>query len=157
MPSHDDGTEITYHGHRLESGSVTITVETADGTRIGPLPHVVRHSPSGMNWGYRGSGPCDTALSLLLAAQGDNAVCPLCHGTGRVVYTSDGQETRAEPFDPGRHPWTRQGWHCTCDAGFQKVPYMQFTDMVASWGPEWKISRAYILAWLQEIRNTGNL
>ena len=30
-----------------------------------PLEHVVRHSPTGMNWGYGGSGPSDTALSIL--------------------------------------------------------------------------------------------
>jgi len=29
------------------------------------LPHIVRHSPDGFNWGYSGSGPADTALSIL--------------------------------------------------------------------------------------------
>ena len=28
---------------------------------------IVRHSPTGMNWGYGGSGPGDTALNVLLA------------------------------------------------------------------------------------------
>lgn len=28
-------------------------------------PHIKRHSPTGMNWGYGGSGPADLALSLL--------------------------------------------------------------------------------------------
>ncbi len=28
-------------------------------------PHIMRHSPDGMNWGYGGSGPSDLALSLL--------------------------------------------------------------------------------------------
>ena len=29
------------------------------------LPHIVRHSPDGFNWSYSGSGPADTALSIL--------------------------------------------------------------------------------------------
>lgn len=29
------------------------------------LPHIERHSPDGFNWGYAGSGPADTALSIL--------------------------------------------------------------------------------------------
>jgi len=29
------------------------------------LKHIVRHSPTGFNWGYGGSGPADTALSIL--------------------------------------------------------------------------------------------
>lgn len=32
-----------------------------------PIHHVVRHSPSGMEWGYAGSGPADAALSILHA------------------------------------------------------------------------------------------
>ncbi|PAP74225.1 hypothetical protein BSZ37_21095 [Rubrivirga marina] len=30
-------------------------------------PHLVRHSPSGPEWGYRGSGPADCARSVLIA------------------------------------------------------------------------------------------
>ncbi|MBW7995381.1 MAG: hypothetical protein FVQ81_02175 [Candidatus Glassbacteria bacterium] len=29
------------------------------------LPHIVKHSPLGMDWGHQGSGPADTALSVL--------------------------------------------------------------------------------------------
>ena len=32
--------------------------------------HIVRHSPTGMTWGYGGSGPADLALSLLTAVVG---------------------------------------------------------------------------------------
>jgi hypothetical protein len=32
-----------------------------------PLEHVVRHSPSGIEWGYGGSGPADLARSILFA------------------------------------------------------------------------------------------
>lgn len=34
--------------------------------------HIVLHSPTGMNWGYGGSGPADLALSLLAAVVGKN-------------------------------------------------------------------------------------
>jgi len=30
-----------------------------------PLKHIERHSADGFNWGYGGSGPADTALSIL--------------------------------------------------------------------------------------------
>ncbi len=37
-----------------------------DGLDLGlPLKQVVRHSPTGMEWGYGGSSPADTALSIL--------------------------------------------------------------------------------------------
>ena len=39
----------------------------ADGTARMTCPHVVRHSPTGPEWGYHGSGPADCARSVLLA------------------------------------------------------------------------------------------
>lgn len=30
------------------------------------LKHLIRHSPSGLEWGYEGSGPADLAFSLLI-------------------------------------------------------------------------------------------
>lgn len=32
---------------------------------IGVVQHVIKHSPTGMSWGYGGSGPADCALSIL--------------------------------------------------------------------------------------------
>lgn len=41
---------------------------TARAMRRGrPLMHAVRHSPTGIEWGYLGSGPADLARSILLA------------------------------------------------------------------------------------------
>ena len=40
---------------------------TFEGDAHASVPHVVRHSPSGIEWGYGGSGPADLALSVLLA------------------------------------------------------------------------------------------
>ena len=41
----------------------TITVSDEKGTR--PLKHILYHSPTGMEWGYGGSGPSDLARSIL--------------------------------------------------------------------------------------------
>lgn len=35
------------------------------GESIGPLPHLVQHSPDGFEWGYGGSGPSDLARSIV--------------------------------------------------------------------------------------------
>ncbi len=41
----------------------TIIVSDEKGTRL--LRHIVYHSPTGMEWGYGGSGPSDLARSIL--------------------------------------------------------------------------------------------
>lgn len=46
-----------------EENENTITVSDEKGTR--PLKHIVYHSPTGMEWGYGGSGPSDLARSIL--------------------------------------------------------------------------------------------
>lgn len=46
--------------------SILVEERQPDGLDLGlPLKQVVRHSPTGMEWGYGGSGPSDTALSIL--------------------------------------------------------------------------------------------
>ena len=40
-------------------------VEVMEGAKYRPLHHIIRHSPTGMEWGYGGSGPGDLALSIL--------------------------------------------------------------------------------------------
>lgn len=54
----------TYVGRRLPIGHCQVTVVVKDGKNY-PLRHVVRHSPTGFQWGYGGSGPADLALSIL--------------------------------------------------------------------------------------------
>jgi hypothetical protein len=66
----------TYRGAKRsrELGMTTIRVrdERAPGTAVEhDLFHVVRHSPTGFNWGYGGSGPADTALSILTDCAGE--------------------------------------------------------------------------------------
>ena len=52
----------------------TITVLT-DG-RSYPLKHIVHHSPTGMNWGYGGSGAADCARSILVDLAGIKVADP---------------------------------------------------------------------------------
>lgn len=57
----------TYYGDNQSVGGQIITVmfDESDGKTSYPLPHIVRHSPDGFQWGYGGSGPADAALSIL--------------------------------------------------------------------------------------------
>lgn len=52
-----------YSGFRDHTGHPHVSVD--QGGTLRPLPHFVRHSPTGMEWGYHGSGPADLARSLL--------------------------------------------------------------------------------------------
>jgi len=52
-----------YQGRRFNPDDpLSEAIVTVNGR---PLKHIVRHSPTGFNWGYAGSGPADTALSIL--------------------------------------------------------------------------------------------
>lgn len=78
---------VTYVGRRDEQGHASVFVEEAEARAIErPLPHVVKHSPTGLEWGYAGSGPADLALSILSHATG----CP--KGVAPVLY----QEFKAQ-------------------------------------------------------------
>lgn len=48
-----------YRGARTSDGTAVVSVNGV------PLTHIVRHSPTGLEFGYGGSGPADTALSIL--------------------------------------------------------------------------------------------
>lgn len=52
-----------YVGTNRGIGGQKIVVQ--DGMTTRPLKHVVRHSPTGFQWGYGGLGPSDAALSIL--------------------------------------------------------------------------------------------
>jgi hypothetical protein len=53
----------TYLFNRDSAGRALITVK--DGNTLYPLKHIIVHSPTGMEYGYGGSGPSDTAISIL--------------------------------------------------------------------------------------------
>lgn len=58
-----------YHGSRF-NGRCIVVVEIIDDdgtiTRTYPLCHFNRHSPSGFEWGYSGSGPADLARAIMI-------------------------------------------------------------------------------------------
>jgi hypothetical protein len=161
MPSDVSGTDPSgtiYHGLWRENGCSEIAIEDPHGRRVGTVRHVPKSSPTGMNWGYAGSGPADTARSLLIDVLGEDAVCRSCAGTGRVVYVGDDTEgiPQAEPFDPQRHPWAKRGWPCECDEGYRRLPVSRFvSEYVIHWGKEWTMSRHSILDWLNSTSQPG--
>lgn len=56
----------TYIGQRPGDDFVgDCRVYVQEGNQVLPLRHVAHHSPTGFEWGYGGSGPADTALSIL--------------------------------------------------------------------------------------------
>jgi hypothetical protein len=53
-----------YRGRRVNPEDETLS-DVLISVNGKPLKHIVRHSPTGMQWGYGGSGPADLALSIL--------------------------------------------------------------------------------------------
>jgi hypothetical protein len=141
--------DVIYHGVYRQVGGCVIVTETPDGEPTGVVNHVVKHSPTGIGWGYLGSGAADCARSLLIAALGEDAArCPTCRGTRQLVITSDGERPYDPAADADTDPELLAGcWDC--DDGYRRMPYQQFKfDHVARWDNDWRMSRADILAWL---------
>jgi len=135
-----------YHGNRTAQGVVIIAHDKVTHDRRA-LPHIIRHSPTGMEWGYGGSGPADLARSILIDALGPAALCPACLGSKRLAWEP---EADAEvPFDPARHH-EDQALGCLCDDGYRPLPYQAFKwEFVARWQQDgWRIERKQVLAWL---------
>jgi len=65
-----------YHGTR-ETGTPVVWIE--DGRVLKMLRHQKLHSPTGIEWGYGGSGPADLALSLLMDALNDRRRAKALH------------------------------------------------------------------------------
>jgi hypothetical protein len=61
--------EATYISEISEDGGIS-TFKKMDNGAIILLPHIMYHSPTGMNYGYSGSGPADLARSVLSHAVG---------------------------------------------------------------------------------------
>jgi hypothetical protein len=63
----------TYIGQDNGRGQMGVWYQLDNGARQ-EVPHVVKHSPGGLAWGYEGNGPSDTALSILAHITEDRAV-----------------------------------------------------------------------------------
>jgi hypothetical protein len=76
--------DVVYHGTKSSHSGAVITVETPAGEVLGVVKRIGAHSPAGMTWGYRGSGPLDCARSLLAASLGGDGRWS-AFGGGRVI------------------------------------------------------------------------
>lgn len=54
-----------YHGKQNENRAGPIEIFVTEKGETKKLKHIERHSPDGFQIGYGGSGPADTALSIL--------------------------------------------------------------------------------------------
>lgn len=70
-----------YIGIRTLAEGVRVYVE--EGGVRAPLEHLIYHSPTGMEWGYGGSGPADLAISIIADAAPE--------------YVRDGQRPAVDP------------------------------------------------------------
>lgn len=140
-----------YVGH----GDGRVTVHTLAGDEIGPLQHHVRHSPTGFNWGYLGSGPADLARCLLIDALGDSGICGTCRGTNDVVY--DVELARERPFDATADDATDESRGSCTDCGGDRVSpvvtalYQTFKRDVVARLPQrqgWRLGRSEVMAWV---------
>ena len=61
---------------------------TLEGEAHASIPHAARHSPTGIEWGYGGSGPADLALSVLLALADEQTANALYHRFEHEVLAS---------------------------------------------------------------------
>lgn len=141
---------VWYRGRMADAHTAVVTVETETGGLIEPLPHIVKHSPTGFSWGFGGSGPAELARCLLIHALGGEARCPQCNGSGHIVWMLDVQDPR--PFVPGEDlPVGALVDDCiSCEGGYRMLPYQQFkSEVVATWPEEgdWQISSTEIRAW----------
>lgn len=150
-PEMTDG-EVWYRGDATSTaGPHAVIIETGGHEPLGMLVHVAKHSPTGMSWGYAGSGAADLARSLLIAVLGEDARCRLCNGTHKIVWDSV-EATEPRAYDPTRDRHQRHVESCyDCDDGYRRLPYQDFKfQFVAGWGDSFRVSRSEILAWLAE-------
>lgn len=147
---------VTYRGHAdaAPAGPRLVTVEH-NGEVVGLLPHIVKHSPDGMSWGYGGSAPADLARSLLLAALGAAAKCSSCDGTARVVH--DPLRGKQVPASAAEHvPGVKR---CACGDGWAQVPYQEFKWEIVAKLPDqgWTLTNNQIVTWLGERQRAAGI
>ncbi len=61
-----------YHGIRMENGCAVSVEEGGEFTALDPRHDLRNHSPTGLEWGYSGSGPAQLARALAADVLGDD-------------------------------------------------------------------------------------
>ena len=126
------GWHRTFRGFRNRPADSAVVLVVEAGEVVGPLVHVVRYSPTGLNWGYDGAGPRDLARSLLAAVLGEEAACPVCRGT-------------------------TSGCHACTDGLRPDLPDVELVrDVVARLGPTWVLREDELRAWWNEVARSGD-
>ncbi|MBA7472803.1 hypothetical protein ES707_08135 [subsurface metagenome] len=82
----------TYQGKICDRGAGPQIILISDKGKSYYLKHMVRHSPDGFNWGYEGSGPADTALSILTDCLGKEQANHLYQPFKRAFVAGWGNE-----------------------------------------------------------------
>lgn len=62
----------TYTGRRTENGCAVVVADGDAGRGLDPRLDLRKHSPTGFEWGYGGSGPAQLALALAADVLGDD-------------------------------------------------------------------------------------
>ena len=104
-----------YQGIR-KPGGLRVVVRTQDGEAPYRLQHHVRHSPTGFECGYAGSGPSDLARCILIDFLGDEAICAACDD-GKIADESEGPQTC---------------WECNGEVFKLPVDYQEFKFQVVA-------------------------
>ena len=65
--------EAAWIGEGVYDGGDIVLTRTENGIRTNVPRRLVRHSPSGFEWGYLGSGPADLSLNILLLFTSEEA------------------------------------------------------------------------------------
>jgi hypothetical protein len=71
-------------------------VENIKSLKVKPLFHAIRHSPTGFNYGYLGSGCADLARSILLDMQYTEESVDDCYQAFKIRYISSVNIDQAE-------------------------------------------------------------
>jgi hypothetical protein len=138
-------TYIGVRTFRSQGGAVASVLVEQAGTRT-PLRHVPVHSPTGLEWGYGGSGPADTALAILLDATGEANLLP------RSAFRSPLSKRARAALEKTRSYALYQSFKWEVVARLPKTS----TDLEHAIRPvpadtaveEWRITQDDVLGWL---------
>jgi hypothetical protein len=102
----------TFYIMRHEDDRVSCRVMTVDGRKVqtDPVLHYPRHSPTGFNVGYAGSGPADLALAIMAAYYGEDLNPAVIADGGHYVTCPWCVAGRMRMGEGAQRPWCRTCW-----------------------------------------------
>lgn len=78
------------HDYCSEYNGGNIVLERRNGYAFVNVPHaIVKHSPSGFEWGYAGSGPAEAALNILFAVTKNKETAEKYHQFFKMDFLID--------------------------------------------------------------------